>query len=288
MRTKTVLSLGVAALAIAAPATASAAQNGPAPTAANVVASTGPYSVTRTGLTNAQTPSDFGIANVWYPTPSLYPGQTFGGVAIAPGFTESESDISWLGPLLASRGFVVITFSTNSLIEAPSSRGIALNAAVKYLATSSIAKSEVDPSRLAVVGHSMGGGGVLDAELTNPSLKAGVALMPWETSAHFTTDTVPTAIVGGTSDIIAPEGSYSTPYYNSIPSTTPKAYLSLANATHFAAVRTPNPWIGAFTVEWLKRYLDGDTRYTSALTSTVPLGIAPGSVASYTATTNLF
>ncbi|MDQ8045828.1 MAG: hypothetical protein AAGC46_12780 [Solirubrobacteraceae bacterium] len=287
MRTKTLLSVGIAALAIGAPATASAAQNGPAPTAASVTATTGPYAVTKTSLSNAQTPSDFGAANVWYPTPSQYAGQTFGAVAIAPGFTEVESDIAWLGPRIASQGFVVITFSTNSLGEAPNSRGIALNTAVKYLANDSVAKAEVDPARLAVVGHSMGGGGVLDAELQNPSLKAGVALMPWETSNPFAGITVPTAIVGATADIIAPPAQHSTPFYNAIPSTTPKAYLQLANATHFAAVRTPNPWIAAFTIQWLKRYLDGDTRYSAGLKTTPPLGINAGSVASYTGTFGL-
>ena len=34
---------------------------------------------------------------------------TFGGVAIAPGFTASRSSMSWYGTRLASHGFVVIS-----------------------------------------------------------------------------------------------------------------------------------------------------------------------------------
>lgn len=265
MRTKTLLSCGVAALTIAAvPATASAAENGPAPTAASVTATTGPYTVLKATAPDSKTVG-FGSGTVWYPSPTQSPGVKFGAIAVAPGFTESESAISWYGPRLASQGFVVITFNTNSIIDAPSSRGYALNNAVKYLINSSVAKGEVDPARTAVMGHSMGGGGVLDAEKSNPALKAGIALSPWEqSSANFASITTPTLIVGAQNDVIAPVALHSVPFYNQIPNTVPKAYIEFKGADHFLVTK-PNNTVAAASIDWLKYFVDGDTRYASAV-----------------------
>ena len=42
---------------------------------------------------------------------------TFGAVAISPGYTARQSSIAWLGPRLASQGFVVITIDTNDRLR---------------------------------------------------------------------------------------------------------------------------------------------------------------------------
>lgn len=47
----------------------------------------------------------FGGGTIHYPTTTG--DGTFGAVAIAPGCTAYESSIAWLGPRLASQGFVV-------------------------------------------------------------------------------------------------------------------------------------------------------------------------------------
>ena len=75
---------------------------------------------------------------------------------------------------------------------------------------------------------------------------------------------VPTAIIGGESDTVAPVSSHSEPFYNSIPSSSEKAYLELNNASHFFP-QTPNTQQARLMISWLKRFVDNDTRYDQFL-----------------------
>lgn len=249
---------------LAAPAaaaqTTSPYQKGPAPTAASV-RTDGPYAVSRISVSDASTPG-FGSATISYPTSTA--DGTFGAVAVSPGFTASESTIAWYGPRLASHGFVVITFNTNGRFDQPRSRGTQLLAALDYLTTRSSVSSRIDASRQAVVGHSMGGGGTLEAAKTRPSLQATVGLTPWNTDKSWPEIKSPSLIIGAQNDTIAPVGSHSQPFYNSIPASTAKAYYVLAGASHTAPVST-NATISAGTVSWLKRFVDDDLRFDSIL-----------------------
>ena len=125
-------------------------------------------------------------------------------------------------------------------------------------------RSRIDATRLAVAGHSMGGGGSLEASRDRPSLQAAVPLAPWNTTKSWSSLRVPTLIVGGESDSVAPVSSHSVPFYTSIPSATEKAYLELNNASHFfpQSVNTPT---ARLAVSWLKRFVDNDTRYDQFL-----------------------
>src|SRR3954466_3459611 len=188
MRRSSLLASVLALLACVLRSAAGAAIHGPDPTIASLQATTGPYAVSQTTVADASTPG-FGAATIYYPTTTSE--GTFGGVAIAPGFTETQSAISWLGPRFASRGFVVITFNTNSSLDQPASRGTQLLAALDYLTGSSSVKTRVDASSLAVVGHSMGGGGTLEADKTRPSLKAAIGLTPWDSDKTWPEITTP-------------------------------------------------------------------------------------------------
>ena len=75
-------------------------------------------------------------------------------------------------------------------------------------------------------------------------------------------------MIGAQNDIIAPPGSHAMKFYNSIPKTTPKAYMQLRNADHFAS-NSPNGAVATSTISWLKRYVDLDTRYISMLKPTL-------------------
>src|SRR5262245_38266443 len=68
-------------------------QRGPDPTNASIEATSGTFAVTQATITNQ---SGFGGGIIYFPT-STAEG-TFGAVAIAPGFTERWSVMSWLGP----------------------------------------------------------------------------------------------------------------------------------------------------------------------------------------------
>jgi alpha-beta hydrolase superfamily lysophospholipase len=252
----------VAALATAP--TAQAAENpyerGPDPTESSIEASRGPFSVSQTTVSSLV--SGFGGGTIYYPTSTS--AGTFGAVAISPGFTATQSSIAWLGPRLASQGFVVITIDTNSIYDQPESRGDQLRAALSYLTSSSSVRTRIDASRLAVAGHSMGGGGSLEAAQDQPTLQAAIPLAPWNTQKSWSTLRVPTFIIGGEADTVAPVSSHSIPFYTSIPSTAEKAYMELDGASHFFP-NTSNTTVAKYMISWLKRFVDNDTRYEQFL-----------------------
>lgn len=77
--------------------------------------------------------SGFGGGTIYYPSDTSQ--GRFGGVVIAPGYTAGESSIAWLGPRLASQGFVVFTIDTLTRVDQPSSRGRQLLAAARHRPT---------------------------------------------------------------------------------------------------------------------------------------------------------
>ncbi|WP_209624437.1 bis(hydroxyethyl) terephthalate hydrolase [Saccharothrix coeruleofusca] len=246
-------------------ATAEAAENpferGPAPTTASIEALRGPFATAQTTVSSLSV-RGFGGGTIYYPT-STAEG-TFGAVAISPGYTASQSSISWLGPRLASQGFVVFTIDTNSRYDQPASRGDQLLAALDYLTGSSAVRDRIDPDRLGVMGHSMGGGGSLEAAEDRPSLQAAIPLTGWNTTKTFSTVRTPTLIIGAEDDSVAPVATHSERFYEGLPATLDKAYLELANASHFAP-NTSNTTIAKYSISWLKRFIDNDTRYEQFL-----------------------
>lgn len=148
-------------------------ERGPAPTESSIEALRGPYSVADTSVSSLAV-TGFGGGTIYYPT-STSDG-TFGAVVIAPGFTAYQSSIAWLGPRLASQGFVVFTIDTNTTLDQPDSRGRQLLAALDYLTGRSSVRGRIDSGRLGVMGHSMGGGGTLEAAKSRPSLQAAIPL----------------------------------------------------------------------------------------------------------------
>lgn len=250
--------------ALAAPVSASAAspyERGPAPTSAILEASRGPFATSSINVSSLSV-TGFGGGVIYYPT-STAEG-TFGAVAISPGYTASWSSLSWLGPRIASHGFVVIGIETNTRLDQPASRGRQLLAALDYLTERSSVRGRIDSSRLAVAGHSMGGGGSLEAAAARPSLQAAVPLAPWNLDKTWSDVRVPTLIIGGETDSVAPVATHSIPFYNSIPASSEKAYLELDGASHFFPQTTNTPTAKQM-VAWLKRFVDDDTRYEQFL-----------------------
>lgn len=237
------------------------AQTSP-PTSSSLNASSGPLSVSTASVLF---PRGFGGGTIYYPTVQA----RYGVIAISPGFTATESSIAWLGRRIATHGFVVITLNTNTTLDQPDSRANQLMAALNHVLNSSgtAVRSRIDPSRLAVAGHSMGGGGALIAARDNPALKASYPMTPWNLLSNFSSVRVPTMIIGADGDTIASVSSHARPFYASLPAGTPKAYGELNGATHFAPNTTSTP-IGRYAVAWMKRFVDGDTRYSPFLCGT--------------------
>ena len=235
-------------------------QRGPDPTEESIEAVRGPYEIASQRVSSIG--QNFGGGTIWYPTTTE--DGTFGVVAICPGFTASENSIAWLGPRIASQGFVVITMDTETRLDQPGSRGDQLLAALDYVTQRSSVRDRVDPDRQAVMGHSMGGGGVLEAAKDRPSLKAGIPMTPWNLDKTWGEITTPMYIIGAEWDTIAPVATHAIPFYNSLPSSTDRAYMELDNATHFAP-NVSNTTIAKYSISWLKRFVDEDERYEQFL-----------------------
>jgi predicted dienelactone hydrolase len=242
-------------------------QRGPDPTESSVTAASGPFATSQATVSRTSV-TGFGGGVVYYPT-STSEG-TFGAIAISPGFTATWSSLSWLGPRLASQGFVVIGIETNSTLDQPASRGDQLLAALDHLTERSSVRTRIDASRLAVAGHSMGGGGSLEAAKDRTSLQAAIPLAAWNTDKTWPEVRTPTLIIGGESDTVAPVSSHSIPFYTSLSNTPDKAYLELDNAGH-SFPQTSNTTMAKYMISWMKRFIDDDTRYDQFLCPPPPV-----------------
>ncbi|MFB4314239.1 alpha/beta hydrolase family protein [Actinomadura sp. 21ATH] len=254
------VSAALAAGALAAPAAAAHAaanpyERGPAPTEASVTAPRGPFA-TASKKVGAFSHPGIRSGTIYYPTDTSQ--GTFGAIAVSPGFVSPELAVSWYGPRLASQGFVVMTIETTTGFDLPEARGAQLLAALDHLKQDATVRSRIDPNRLAVMGWSMGGGGTLRAAQKTPALKAAVPLAPWDLGVNFGNVRVPTMVIGADNDAIAGTGAHAEPFYGQIP--VEKAYLELNDADHFTFT-ADNTTIAKYSISWMKRWVDEDTRY---------------------------
>jgi dienelactone hydrolase len=235
-------------------------RKGPDPTELTVTAPTGPFATASTTVPSSV--AGFGGGVIYYPTDTSQ--GTFGAVAFAPGFLGTTANYTWVGPRVASQGFVVFVIDTDSRLDPPTSRADQLLAALDYLVTTSSVRTRVDASRLAVAGHSMGGGGTIEAANDRPTLQAAVALQPWHSDKTWPGVHVPTMIIGAELDTTAPVATHSEPMYVSIPAASEKAYVELNGADHRVGT-TGDTTQAKLLIVWLKRYVDNDTRYDQFL-----------------------
>lgn len=235
-----------------------AVENGPAPTLASVQAD-GPFAVS----TQTVRGSGFGGGTVYSPNTA----GKYAVVAVCPGFTATQSSIAAISRRLATHGFVVVTIDTNNVFDQPASRANQLLAALRTvtaLATGPVA-GKMDTSRQGVAGWSMGGGGAMLAAGMTPGLKAGVGFAPWSlNNNNVGKSAVPMAYLAGTADSVAPAAMHASVFYNATPATTKKLIGVIQGADHNFSKTASQP--ASYTqVAWMKRFLDGDTRYSQFL-----------------------
>jgi triacylglycerol lipase len=219
---------------------------------------------------------EFAGATIYYPAEA--PG-LLGGVAIAPGFTEEQRHISWWGPRLASHGYAVLLLDTNDPREPPSARAAALVAGVRLLRAEGRREASplfgrIDPDKMAIMGHSMGGGGaLLAANEHSDEIRAVIPFTPWEPESSLDGVRAPTLILAGSDDTVAEVADHAWRHFGLIPEATPKVYLEVAGGSHFIADTDRGsdlPTLGRYALAWLKLYVDGDERYRGALYGTLP------------------
>jgi dienelactone hydrolase len=234
-------------------------QRGPDPTLTSVAASRGTFA---TAQVSVPAGNGFNGGTIYYPTDTSL--GTWGAVAIVPGYTALfANEEAWMGPWLASFGFVVIGIETNSRTDDDVNRGTQLLAALDYLTRQSPVRDRVDPDRLGVIGHSMGGGGAINASERRPSLKAAVPLAPFSPAQNLSTDKVPTMIIAGQNDTVVTP-SYLDGLYATMPASTQSDFVQIAGVDHLFATRA-NATEMRMLIPWLKTFIDDDTRYTQFL-----------------------
>ena len=240
---------------------------GPNPSLSFVQANRGPFPYSTSGVSSSV--DGFGGGTIYYPTNI---SQEMATISIAPGFTNTQEAVAWWGPVLASHGFVVITINTNGRFDQPESRGRQLDAALNHLISEGKRSSSpifglVDENRLGTMGFSMGGGGSLHSASRN-RISAAVPLAPWNSGGNsFNQIGVPTMIMACESDGTAPVNSHASPFYNTIPSSTDKAFMELNNGPHNCANgnNSYTATLSTYGVSWMKRFLDKDGRYNQFL-----------------------
>ncbi|SFM35944.1 alpha/beta hydrolase family protein [Halopseudomonas yangmingensis] len=240
-------------------------QIGPDPTVSFLEASSGPFSVRTSNVSSLV--SGFGGGTIHYPTGVNRP---MAAIVVIPGFVSAESSIDWWGPKLASYGFVVMTIGTNSGFDQPPSRARQINNALDYLVAQntnsrSPVNGMIDTNRLGAMGWSMGGGGTLRVA-EEGRIKAAIPLAPWDTTS-FRSNRTPTLIFACGSDSIAPVRTHASPFYNQIPTSTPKIFIEINRGNHYCANggNSNNATLGRLGVAWMKRFLDEDRRYSQFL-----------------------
>lgn len=272
-RVGTLLLTLIALLGLMAPAAQAEADTsrGPDPTESSIEQTRGSYSVGERSISRFAA-DGFNGGTMYYPTGT---DETFGVVAISPGYTASESSISWLGPRLASFGFVVVTFDTNSRYDQPRQRATQLLSALDHAIDDSVVGPLIDEGRQAVMGHSMGGGGALQAAEDRDEIQAVVPLTPWNAKRNWSSVDAPTLIIGAENDRTAPVRSHSIPFYESLTNAGQRAYLELRGASHFAPNRS-NTTIAKYSIAWLKLHLDDDERYEQFVNPGPDTGLRTG------------
>ncbi|MCP5346511.1 MAG: hypothetical protein R3F41_20410 [Gammaproteobacteria bacterium] len=246
------------------------------------LARTGPYQVAY--YTQLPPAAEFSAATLFFPANKA---QAFGGVVIAPGYTEKQVNVQWWGYHLASHGYAVLVLDTNDPEEYPDRRADALMAGVAVLRgentrMGSTLRGKILEGRIALMGHSMGGGGtLLAANEHSDQLKTIIPFTPWLPGADFSAVSVPTLVLAGEIDRIAAVKDHAWPHYESLTGAVPRMYLEVKGGNHYIANsmtdredRNPNidvhDLVGSMVVAWLKTFLDDDESYRELVFGDLP------------------
>lgn len=221
----------------------------------------------------------FSRATIFYPlTLSFSP--PYAAVVLVPGYRGRQENYDWWGPALASLGMAVMIIDTNAPDDAFEARKQAHIAAVDFIKAETLKadspiKGRIDPNKIAIMGHSLGGGAALAAAVElGDQIKAVIPLLPYccELGTSFTGNyadlTVPTLIFASAEDTVAAPAEHARALYDSISSDTPRAYVEFAHGTHNMASNAGEDLMGMgrLALAWVKLVVDGKANFTEAFT----------------------
>lgn len=233
----------------------------------------GPYEVaTLTEADGIRNGPKYAGATIYYPTNASPP---YASIAIVPGFTAAPTSVQDWGPFYASHGIVTIIIGTNSPYDLPEARALGLIDALETIRQENVRAisplaGNLNLSKLAVSGWSMGGGGAQRAAVLDSSISAVVALCPYLLSPQLNHD-VPVLIFSGQNDPTAIPALHANLHYNATPASTNKLLFEVAGGNHSVANSPTGAGgaVGKLALAWLKIYLEEDNCYCPVLTTTL-------------------
>jgi hypothetical protein len=203
---------------------------------------------------------------IYYPTDAEPP---FAAVAISDGFGGSggcgrtQTD-AW-GPLYASHGIVAMIINTGSG-DQPNVRGQKLTAGIAAFKDENQKSGSPLYQKLAgrygTSGFSMGGGGTSYSSQADKTLLSSVAIMPWGPVREGVE--VPTLVICGSSDTVAPCNSHGIPLYEGIGDSVPKMRVQVSSG-HAGQPTSGGGNSGKYGLAFQKVFLEGDERWRPLL-----------------------
>lgn len=206
-------------------------------------------------------------------------------VIIFHGFLANKERISWLGDLLGSKGYIVaistISYNLNPF-QNPRKWIGGFQSAVEAVKienrrANSPVYQKVDLNNVNIMGHSMGGGGVVHFSETDYEKVHGikvssvVSLAPFEflctkpgAKAH-----APTFVFTGSKDYMV-NAAMSREFYDQLPKDLPRALVSLKEARHldFERWNKLHNIIGVYILDWIDIFAKGKDRNQTIFANT--------------------
>ena len=213
--------------------------------------------------------AEFADVMVFYPL-TLSFDRPNGAIAFSPGFRAAAENYEWWGPTLASLGYNVFIFNTNEPTDGLAARADALVALVDFIKAEnanpdSPVTNKIDVDKIALMGHSMGGGAALAAaDRLGDEVGAVIPLAAYccEPGGSFEGDfsslTAAALVIASAEDTVAPPAEHARMLYDLLGSEN-KVYMEFAAGDHmFPANGGPeHETMGRTTLAFLKVYLDG-------------------------------
>ena len=220
-----------------------------------------------------------GIRNgIYYSGSTIYypsNGNNLSSIVLVPGFMNTEFTIQNWGPFFASYGIVTMTIGTNALTDNEFDRRDALQDAIVSLKEENVRSlsplfGRLNLNSISVGGFSKGGGGAQLLAKIDSSLKAVISLYPFienPVALDFIHD-IPTLIVSGQLDIIAPPSLHADIHYDFIPSSTSKLKFEVALGSHdpLLGPSGANGEVGERVLSWLAYFMLNDNCYCPLIT----------------------
>ena len=220
----------------------------------------------------------FTRAMVFYPlTLSFDPPN--GAIAFVPGYQATPANYEWWGPALATLGYSVFILETNSPTDSLAARADALVAAIDFIKSENQnadapVNNKIDPNKIAIMGHSLGGGATMAAAATlGDDIAAAIplALYCCELGQSFSGDysnvSAPTLVIAAAQDEIAPVATHAKLVYDSIGSE--KIYMEMAEGDHILVTNNgaDKNTLGRFVLAFLKVHLDSRSNLVAHITT---------------------